>query len=592
MNQSIFKKYVTWIGAKILLFMIIFLGVCTIQAQELRVHVNKKGKVGFADANGNEVIKCTYESAFPFKNGVAIVCKSGKYGIIDQTGKIVLPLKYSQISSWNDKLYLIKAGKTMGLANLSGEIVLDAKYSFISKANCHGKALVALGGKTTTNENQTYQSNAKYGIIDDNGKTIIEPIYKGLYEFAFDGKNKFPYYEGKRLLYSYHYITDTLKTDCNYLGVSKNGFDIKGCGLIDANGKELIKQGVYDRIMLPNSNMVRYYMIKKKETVCGYHNLSTGKNITVAKFDLPIDEIKYWTHGDFIGNIAPVNGTAWSFIDKEGNLLRKDYQSLKHSEATALWAAEKASGKWDVFDDQNKDISSLSGYESIDFPSFSEDKEIFTVRKDNLFGCIDRNGNVVIPFEYEQALANIYDVIPVKKANKWGAITPDNKELVPIEFMNLLLPSERNTNDFWVMKSDSLYYHYKVTEKTLNTIGYKGVTNFIKGIALVSPIDMPLYDTAINKAQLYNPNTDQATINSVKLEEYRGLFGYLLKNDGSLLMNLPISYLYKDIIIKKITELGNRVLSESEKKQILLKITEFNRSYDLKSVINEEEWNY
>lgn len=54
---------------------------CVAQAQDLTIHVNKKGKVGFVDKNGAEVIKCAYESAYPFSGGYAIVTKSGKSGI-------------------------------------------------------------------------------------------------------------------------------------------------------------------------------------------------------------------------------------------------------------------------------------------------------------------------------------------------------------------------------------------------------------------------------------------------------------------------------------------------------------------------------
>lgn len=592
MKKSIFKKCTQLIEVKILSLIIVLFCVCTVQAQDLKIHVNKKGKVGFVDVNGNEAVKCIYESAFPFKNGVAIVCKSGRYGIIDQTGKIILPLKYSQITPWNDKLYLIKSGKTMGLANLKGEIVLEAKYSLISKSNCYGKALIAIGGKTTSNEKQSYQSNAKYGIIDNYGKILIEPLYKGLYEFAYEGNKEVLYHEGKRLLYSYHYNTDTLKTDCKYLGVSKNGFNIKGCGLINEKGNELIKEGVYDYIMYPSSDMVRYYMAKKKETICGYHDLNTNKNITSATFDMPISEIKFWTHGDFIGEIAPINGESWSFIDKKGNILRTGYQSLKHSEVSALWAAQKSSGKWDVFNDKNDNVSALSEYENIDFPTFSEDKEIFTVKKDNLFGCVDRNGNIIIPFEYDQMLSNTYDMVPIMKNNKWGAITPDNQEIVPLEFINLLLPSERNTDDIWVMKSDSLYYHYKVSEKRLFPTGYKAVDNFKEGIAHVQPADMPLYDSVINRSQLFHPNSDQKTIESAKIEDYKEIFGYLLRNDGTLLIDIPISTIYKGAILRELDLLGNKTLSKKDKKQILLKVTETNRSYDLKSVLEEDEWNF
>lgn len=577
---------------KIFLSIVILSAATYGQAQDLKIHVNKKGKVGFVNQDGTEIIKCVYESAFPFEDGYAIVSKSGKYGIINQSGEVVLPIKYSQISSWNDDLYLIKSGKVMGLAKHSGEIVLAVKYSMISKSNSFGKSLIAVGGKSTTNEKKTHLQNAKYGIIDNKGNVLIEPKYKGLYEFAYDPKGEYPYYEGKRLLYSYHYITDTLQTDCSFLGFSKNGFNIYGCGIMDSNGKELLKSGLYNYVMMPSSDMVRFYISKRKETICGYHDLRLNKAITVATFKQPMEDIKFWTHGDFIGNIAPVNGDSWKFVDKEGNVLRTNYQSLKHSENTGLWAAKNTSGQWDVFDENNMNIDNLSGFESFDFPTQKGDKEIFTVSKESLYGCVDRNGKVLVPFEYEYALSNTYDVIPVKKYGKWGMVSPSNKTIVPANYISILIPSERNTSDFWVVKSDSLYYHYDTKKDTLNPVGYKAVSNFIRGIAHVKPVNMTLHNTAINRAQTSSPNASQTTSDVINLDEFKDSFGYLLNNDGTWLLDMPVSTLYKDAVIERIKTYGERPLTDADKKKLLLDITKENRSYDLKSVLSEEEWNY
>ena len=260
--------------------------VLNLQAQELIIHVNQKGKVGFVDQSGREVISCKYESAFPFNDGLAIVMKSGKYGLVNSSGKEVLPLKYTSISSWNENLYIIKDGKKMGLADHSGIIVLKPQYSQISKANCYGKALIAVGGKTATDDNKNYLNGAKYGIIDVEGNVLVQAKYKGLYEFSFDAKEMYPFYEGMRLRYSYHYISDTLQTNCEYLGYSNNSSNIYSAGLMDGKGKEIIKPGLYTYIMLPKSDMARYYISKKKETICGYHNLRTGKSFKATSSTL------------------------------------------------------------------------------------------------------------------------------------------------------------------------------------------------------------------------------------------------------------------------------------------------------------------
>lgn len=577
---------------KFVLSLAMILSTCCIQAQELKIHVDNKGKVGFADKNGNVVIKCQYESAQPFSEGVAIVTKSGKSGIIDATGKVILPLKYSQITSWTKDLYLIKDGKKMGLANHQGNIVLQANYSYISKPNIFNKALIAQGGKSLQNEGKTYMANAKYGIIDNHGSILVTPKYKGLYEFSFDGKNNYPYNEGKRLEYKYHYTVDTLVTDCSYLGFNNNGFSIYNAGIMDGSGKEILKAGLYYLVMYPQGGMVRYYNTKKKKTLCGYHDLSSGKSFQAATFDGEIGNIKIWTHGDFVGDIAPVNGTSWSFIDHTGKSLRTGYTSLKHSLSTGLWAAKTSSGKWDVFDEKNSDVSTLSGYDEIDFPVDKSDKEIFTVKKEWKYGCINRSGETVIPFEYEQALANTFDFVVAKKDGKWGMLSSDNSILIPFEYANMLLPTERNAKHFWVQKSDSLYYHYNLNNSQVASTGYKSVANFVKGVANVIPVDLKIDDTPVNRAQMFAPNTPKETIDKLDMSTTAGKFCYLLNTENVLLIDFPVTALYRDAVLKEIEKRGGRSLSEMEKKSILLDVTRENRSYDLKSTLSENEWNY
>lgn len=584
-----------------------------VQGQDLRIHVNKKGKVGFADSNGNVVIDCKFESAYPFSNGVAIVCKSKNFGMIDTSGKIVLPIKYSSITHWND-LYLIKDGKKVGLADKYGSVILKAEYSFISKTNSFGKGIIAMGGKSTAVDKKNYMMGAKYGIIDSDGKVLISPQYKGLYEFAFAGKDNYPYYEGKRLLFSYHFITDTLLTDYSYLGFSKNSFNIYKSGVIDGNGKELVKQGLYTYIMYPKNNMVRYYIEKKKETICGYHDLLTGKSIQVKDFKTPMTKMNYWSHGDFIGDIAPVNGDSWSFIDKSGRTLRQGYFSIKHSEETGLWAAKNSSAQWDVFDELNNDLGTLSGYEEIYFPTQKDDYQLFTVKKAGKYGAITRSGNIVIPFEYDMALGNKYDVIAVMKNGKWGALSVDNKPLFPIEYANFILPSEKDSRHFWVQQSDSLYYHLNLNNHKISGNGFKSVHNFNNGVAFVVPDGITIPQNTINKALLYAPNTPydiiygtkSTTVNKKKSKLTKSVtkqddlknsfekttFGFLINTDDLLLLSKPISILYKDAAIEEIKGYGNRALSDMETKSVLLKITQGNRVYGLKETLDEEEWNY
>ena len=89
---------------------------CSTFAQNLSICVGKNGKIGFVDEDGARVIKCEYESAYPFENGYAIVTKSKKMGVIDVTGKVVLPISYTSIAPWTKNIYLVTSGKKVGLA--------------------------------------------------------------------------------------------------------------------------------------------------------------------------------------------------------------------------------------------------------------------------------------------------------------------------------------------------------------------------------------------------------------------------------------------------------------------------------------------
>lgn len=560
------------------------------QAQDLKVHVDSKGKVGFMDMAGNEVVKCQYESAQPFKNGVAIVYKSGKCGMIDATGKVVLPLKYTQISPWNDKLYLVKSGKKHGLVSATGNIVLDVKYSLITKANCYGKALIAIGGKATVNDKRTYMANAKYGIINQDGNILVQPIHKGLYEFTYEGSNSVLYHEGKRLEYSYHYTTDTLVTDCSYLGYSKYGINIYKAGIIDGTGNTLVATGLYNIVMQPKNGMARYYNLKSKNTECGYHDIQANKGFCAATFSQPSSDITFWTHGDFTGSVAPVNGETWSFIDKTGAVKRSGYSELSHSEACGMWAAKSASC-YTVFDESNQDIPSLSGYNGILFPSLETDEKVFVVKKNDLYGAITQSGDTIVPFEYEQALANSHNTIPVKKNNLWGLVSVSNKEIIPNEFIDIILPSEYNTEHYWVKETDSLYYHYDAISHQIKGTGFKVASNFIDGLAHVVPASFTIEDTPVNRAQIYKPGTEHKTIINTIMDDHAKTFGYLVNTNDEIVMDRPVSTLYIQEVRKRLQTAGGTP-TETEKKRIMLDVTRENRSYELNSTLNEEEWDY
>ena len=103
---------------------------------------------------------------------------------------------------------------------------------------------------------------------------------------------------------------------------------------------------------------------------------------------------------------------------------------------------------------------------------------------------------------------------------------------------------------------------------------------------------MQIDDTPLNRAQVFEPNTPKTTIYAWDMSNSVNAFGYIINTDDVILMDLPVSTLYMDAVVKEIEKRGVRTLSSAEKKNILLDVTRENRSYDLNSILNEDEWNY
>lgn len=236
-----------------------------------------------------------------------------------------------------------------------------------------------------------------------------------------------------------------------------------------------------------------------------------------------------------------------------------------------------------------QNVDALSGNDDIIFPVNKYGKDLFAVCKNGKYGCITRDGAKVIPMKYESMTANTHDVVGVKMNGKWGLLNEDNTIVVPAKYNNIFMPEEENAKFFWVQKEDSLYYNYNTETKNVSSIGYKWVTNFKDGIALVAPKEMTVEDTQINRAQIF---ASQGKTFDVDMSIFADNFGYMINKNNVIVAELPIYILIKDKITKEIIKRGGRALTKSEIKKFLQDITGNYRSYDIDATLDNEEWDY
>ncbi len=117
----------------------------------------------------------------------------------------------------------------------------------------------------------------------------------------------------------------------------------------------------------------------------------------------------------------------WGLIDKNG----KEITPPKYDDIKIYlgdYTAVNEHGKWGVISYSGKIILK---------PQFEDIKdigELITVKKNNKWGYIDREGIVKIPFIYNEANGFSYGLASVKKGLKWGFIDKDNKTIIPFVY--------------------------------------------------------------------------------------------------------------------------------------------------------------
>ncbi len=192
---------------KFLILLIIAFPIFT-YSQGLFLVINKLGKYGYVDKNGDTIIDCKYDYAEDFSEGLALVKNNPQYQIIDTNG-ILYPIEEYQKSSffrhdmgeyhsglpiiinkW-DCYYITSGGDiflgipyqdAQSFKNGKAKVFDGDKYNFIAK-----NGLLLDKWKQKEDEYHAIKNNNKFGYIDKNGKLMID------YQFidAFDFKDEF-----------------------------------------------------------------------------------------------------------------------------------------------------------------------------------------------------------------------------------------------------------------------------------------------------------------------------------------------------------------------------------------------------------------
>ena len=317
------------------------------------------------------------------ENGLAQVCKSiGKnehgyedyrYGYIDKNGKEVVPCQYRDVSAFSEGLAVVYDGDyKCGFVDVNGNEVIPCQNKYVHKYESARNFSDGLAAVVW---------NGNYGFIDKNGDLAIDTLYDVVSDFR------------------------------------------NGHAVVSRNGEVFVinKNGEYVRYItyVPQDENGNYYY-------CNIYSIAGLFKVDIRRY--VYDSSGNYSHTDiFMNKLIDTYGN--TYFEDYGDVYSMDYQYDAVRRKNPMLLAER--GEEQAVIDMNGNVVIPFGrYDYID------DDVVygFTVGRNGKEGCLNFNGEEVIPCEYDRALMISEKLAFVSNGEKWGAVNDRNEVVVPIKY--------------------------------------------------------------------------------------------------------------------------------------------------------------
>lgn len=420
--------------------------------------VSRNGLWGFIDTKGDEVIECKFLNAFDFNQGIASVStgklvytgnirhtENEKYGAIDKKGNILINLTFSYINQFKDGIAIAKFNNDIhgmyGWINKTGGWQIMPKYSSCNDFDEYGMAKVQIEKRITTDSSSI--SSQKYGYINYKGDYLIQPIFDYLGDFI---NNK-----AVAKLGGTGYIDRLGNDNISFIYDYADGFNNKIALVQRKNLFGYINEIGEEVIPLTFDEAAPFYKNKAlvlKNGKYGWIN-SNGNYVINNDYDYVFD---------FPKNPIQIN------YNENGSSLNNDLHDLAIVSKNGFWGAIDSLGKeiipiiFDYIEWDNNYFFTLSGNEKKYFTKngkFITNPTLLSKKNKSLsrieskdFIPLNYSGNKIDletntnPYDKDSINLNYYKWLKIiKKENKFGIVDQDQNLICPFEFDSIRLPT-------------------------------------------------------------------------------------------------------------------------------------------------------
>ena len=390
--------------------------------------IEKKGRLGIADNNGNEIIDPVYEKIRINKDKTVSGLPPRVWKVIDGENNFIQKLEFDTLSPLSEDLLLVKSGDSQALADKKGNLLTTLNpWQLYPLPN---KYIVA-------------KENEKYGILNAGGKITIPIIYDTL----FLGKDYLiGKYSDEKIPFEWHVLQFSgevlFKKDCTAMGIGNQGYfsflENNSWGFFNYQGEKSIpnqydnvdpfidgrsiarymnSDGVINRngewLIKPRKDSLQYLVddiyVFRHENKSGLTSTSRGEIFSTTNEFIPLN------HG-FLEK-TPLG--KFGLISPEGKrLLTTEYDEISPLQNDTIYLFKK-DNHWGIITKEGKVKLSLSNPIQEMYPMGDE---FIGVKIDNKFGFIDINGDLRIANRYDAIGSFHEDMAAVKLLGRWGFV--------------------------------------------------------------------------------------------------------------------------------------------------------------------------
>jgi len=409
-----------------------------------------EGFKGLTNVSGKEILKPGYKD-IRIEESQITVLKFNNWKILNPDNDLKLELNFDHLADVpGDNLFKATIENQQWLINYSGNRVSPV---FNSISDFQGSFAIC-------------RTKQGFGLLKADGNKVIDSYYDSLYY-----QDGFIYTLTKTEILDKWSIYDSLgvrKTNRIYQSVrpiTNYLFPVKSrgkWGMMNREGKEVI-QCVYDEI----GDFTEEHLPVKFHGEFGIINKYGDWIVLPSKGELTLlGKNKYLRKTPYKTFLISIDGELIYFTE---NILVPRSNFLMEIRGDSLL--------WNV---------SLRGtiMDEITYNASLESAGILIAKKNNRFGALDENGNVIIPFnnDYQEIRLPSENFFPIKKDGKWGFIDFNNKLRIANRYDQVLPFNE----GLATVKINGKWGFINKREEIIVQPVYETAENFSSGIAIVS----------------------------------------------------------------------------------------------------------